>query len=1088
MDILQQQAYWLIPTVIAALILAIAWVRFKPFFWRIFISVVPLALAGVVTLNAWLNYSNVEHGGFRFNLGVDLAGGTILVYEVDRDWWATQNERERESFSADKLAQILKRRIDPANLLEVTIRPIKADPPRVEIILPIRSARGGVQGAADIERVKSKVSQVGKLEFRLVADTRDENGEAIMEDAKNAVQGFVLDAKNVPPAPSDELAWVELSPQAAKEANFSVQTPSGFQRVGTIAFYHGTYEPIDPKTGEAGPKVSRHFILTRVPPPEALVTGEDLATASEQPDPNTGRPEVVFTLKPDGADRFYELTNAVGHQMAIILDSKVMSYPTLQARLRESSRITMSNQERGLALKRKVEELVLILRTGALPATLSKEPVSTETMGPTLGEDTIRKGTWSIGLAFAAVVIFMVVYYRWAGAIASSALFANLLLTVGFMVAVKAVFTLPGLAGLVLTLGMAVDANVLIYERIREERERGAGLALAIRNGYDRAFPTIIDTHLTSIFTAIVLYAVGNDQLKGFGVSLTVGLLISLFTALYMTRIAFDILVANNWIGELKMIKLFSKPNIDFMAVRYYWFTATVALSIIGVLIFALRGEKGLSIEFTGGTSYKIEFKQPESIETVRSEVASARFTAATVQFPQAVRLDEVQQLLASAPEANRVPNPFVVPVTAGSTTVVTGKESQAFTIYTISTDQARVQADLAAALAKLSPSITTAEVGLPEPAVYTLYRAGSGYSQSAGATEGPYPGFVEGGNLTPDFMIRTTLKNRSVVQWMVSHIFGDRLVWTKVEAGPVKTLMGARLDKEFELKISDSNATAETVGRLVGEWMKDRGIALPDQYFQVDSPSGDQAPLEGGTTIVRVQLTPPEGTTVEELIAFLTAKDGPLYQPKSDGVQNVDSTLAAETQSKALVAILLSWGAICAYLWFRFGNWTFGLAAVLCLIHDLCFTVGLIGLAHYVVVYTPFGGWLLLEDFKLDMPAIAALLTLVGFSVNDTIVVFDRIREVRGKSPELTPEMINTSINQTLSRTLLTSLTVFLVVFVLYVAGGEGVHLFSFVMVVGVIIGTYSSIFVASPLLLWLGEGQAPSGSRTRQLQEAAT
>src|SRR5262249_19225092 len=153
------------------------------------------------------------------------------------------------------------------------------------------------------------------------------------------------------------------------------------------------------------------------------------------------------------------------------------------------------------------------------------------------GADTIRSGTTAVFWAFIAVLAFMLVYYRFAGLVACVALFANLLLTIGFMVLVNATFTLPGLAGLVLMLGMAVDANVLIYERLREERDRGASLSLAIRNGYDRAFPVIIDTHLTSIFTAIVLYAVGNDQLKGFGISLAVGLIISLFTSLYMTRL-----------------------------------------------------------------------------------------------------------------------------------------------------------------------------------------------------------------------------------------------------------------------------------------------------------------------------------------------------------------------------------------------------------------------------------------------------------------------------------------------------------------------------------------------------------------------
>src|SRR5207248_4627838 len=213
----------------------------------------------------------------------------------------------------------------------------------------------------------------------------------------------------------------------------------------------------------------------------------------------------------------------IKRHLAILLDGQIMSAPSLNAR------ITTDGIIEGNFTRAEVDRYVSMLRSGALPATLKPQPVSENTMGATLGEDTIFKGTVSVGIAFGAILIFMVVYYRFAGLVACVALLANLLLTVAFMAAVNATFTLPGLAGLVLMLGMAVDANVLIYERLREERDRGASLALSIRNGYDRAFPTIIDTHMTGIFTAIVLYVVGNDQLKGFGISLTVGLIISLF-------------------------------------------------------------------------------------------------------------------------------------------------------------------------------------------------------------------------------------------------------------------------------------------------------------------------------------------------------------------------------------------------------------------------------------------------------------------------------------------------------------------------------------------------------------------------------
>src|SRR5262249_2133785 len=251
-----------------------------------------------------------------------------------------------------------------------------------------------------------------------------------------------------------------------------------------------------------------------------------------------------------------------------------------------------------------------------------QKPVAENTIGATLGEDTIRSGTRAVGWAFVAVLAFMLVYYRFAGLVACIALLANLLLTVAFMVLVHAAFTLPGLAGLVLMLGMAVDANVLIYERLREERERVASLALAIRTGYDRAFPTIIDTHLSSIFTAIVLFVVGNDQLKGFGISLTVGLVISLFTSLYMTRTMFNLWLAKGWLKKLSMMHIFrAVPHIDFMAIRYYWFTATILLTILGFTLFVVRGKAGLNIDFIGGTAYTGQLNKMVTISELRESL-----------------------------------------------------------------------------------------------------------------------------------------------------------------------------------------------------------------------------------------------------------------------------------------------------------------------------------------------------------------------------------------------------------------------------------------------------------------------------------
>jgi SecD/SecF fusion protein len=1085
-DFLTHNGYWFWPLLAGAVILLIARLRARPFFWRIAVCVVPLVLAARVVAEAWYNdtlppiqvqlleetnkgdlphsllvsstaqivvpdnvtdaayewykrqklgdrppesfyaidersLTNSESGryhqvrlnfalppgrrydaaaelarfltaelnrGFRFNLGVDLAGGTILVYEADPDWWNSLRPEERARFDDNELAEILKRRIDPNNLMEVTIRPVKRtaenQPPRVEIILPMRPATAGVQGSADIERIKNIVGRAGKLEFRILADTRYDN--AAVQEARDLIraQGFKADEKNVPPAP-DGYQWVELSEEASRElVEQRRNLPENTVDVApsTLVYYHAPVER------PGGDRYVRRFILTKAPTAETIVTGEDLQSASPFNDPTHGY-VVSFSLKAGSQQRFAELTKlgAVSDEsqkpyMAIILDNRVMSYPRLQNQLRDNGIIIMSEQ--GTARKQKVDELVQILRSGALPATLKQQPVSELTMGPTLGQETIEKGEFAVVISLLAVVAFMTLYYRFAGLVASAAVFANLLLTVGFMVAVKAAFTLPGLAGLVLTLGMAVDANVLIFERMREERERGASLALALRNGYDRAFPAIFDSNLTTIFTAVVLFVVGNDQLKGFGITLATGLVFSMFTALYMTRLVFDMVYAYGWLRELRMMKLMSRPNIDFMRVRYYWFTATVLLSIFGLVVFVLRGEQGLNIDFTGGTAYSIEFKEPKRAEEVRQAVA----------------------------------NPDLPP-----------------------------------------------ELRLRDPSVDAIFRADA-------LTQ----------DTTTTFTIRTPEMDRTKVRQAVAGIFGDQLVWVEL-TGEVKDAeptaddkRDGRAAKRIELTFANKAVAREEVDRLVTNWLQANPQFQPGdvRYEIVGVGPGDQNLYKQ----IAVQIALPEDLAgqAESLKEYLVAS---LHQPKSDRLENFDSQLAEATRYRAMAAIALSWLAVCLYLWFRFGNWTFGLAAVLCLIHDLIFALGLIGFSHYFINIPGMQSVLLLEDFKLDLAAVAALLTLIGYSVNDTIVVFDRIREVRGKSPELTPKMINDSLNQTLSRTVLTGITTFLGVIILYVLGGEGIHLFSFVMLIGLIIGTYSSIFVASPLLLMFGEGRQPTPAR---------
>jgi SecD/SecF fusion protein len=285
---------------------------------------------------------------------------------------------------------------------------------------------------------------------------------------------------------------------------------------------------------------------------------------------------------------------------------------------------------------------------------------------------------------------------------------------------------------------------------------------------------------------------------------------------------------------------------------------------------------------------------------------------------------------------------------------------------------------------------------------------------------------------------------------------------------------------------VEQAVASRAQVSRVLTDQLIKHGMTADAQDYLLE---GLGTEIQGRFHWLDLQLARPVDKT--KLAAVLTATREELaLKPQPELLENFDSQLATETQLRALYAILASWAAILLYLWFRFGNWTFGLAAVLCLIHDLFFTLGAIGFCHYLHEWAPgLANALLIQDFKIDLSTVAALLTLVGYSVSDTIVVFDRIREVRGKNPLLTPQMINDSVNQTLSRTLLTAFSVWLVVMVLYIFGGEGIRLFAFVMVVGVFVGTYSSIYIASPLLLMFGEGtRSKKGMLVRQPQAAGS
>lgn len=1098
----------------------------------------------------------------RYRLGIDLAGGTILVYEINLE--RTQ-ERKRalgeggggpavsgpaRGLSGEEMNQLaaqIKRRIDPTDIKNVTVRPLGDS--RIEIIIPFANpfARpsDGRQNltAEEIEETKRLIAQMGVLEFRILANGADDqdgirDARAVIDSAPAETLTAWAVAGQAPPGPDDEYAvdigdtkarvkyvWAELGPEerealglsnrfeaeggafwklvaASRAAGKTLAVRASDQgyvpadnATASMVLYSRTCQSREQLEREAAERARlkrenptwsdeeveknldakkyEYFVLTRVSPEDSLRVGGDITlTATVDTDPRTFNPCVSFRFNAAGAQQFGRITRRnkpssnVTRQLAILLDDRVVSAPTLQ------SEITAQGQITGRFDRKTVERLVQILRSGALSAELRPNPVAENTIGPTLGKDTIQKGTTAIVLAFLAVLVFMVFYYRFAGLVACVALFANLLLTVGFMVAVNAAFTLPGLAGLVLTLGMAVDANILIYERLREERNRGANIATAIRNGYDRAFPTIIDTHLTSIFTAVVLYTFGNDQLKGFAISLTAGLVISLFTSLYMTRLVFDYWQHRRWLTQLRMLRLFEKPSFNPMKYRHGFFTATMLLTAAGLGLFLYRGEAGLNVDFRGGTVFDGRLKDGEERGLTTTSDGKPGFRELLGPENQKRRLTAVAARWENKPFGEAaLANEFVYTISYadGTTATVTLSQKPAG-----ATDE------------EMAADVVARASVLPDVSVEQRFLSGESYPDGKSRY----------------FTVRTTERQPQLVRVSLDRLLRD-------DEGR-SLLAGATMTFRVEGAGAVLNFSRPTSLAYVRDLLRREFATALRQDVGADSftltglgaEPGSKGPFEAmrldvsrNPAFAALAADKPDPAAHKDALATFTALLESTRQafdaaPEPERLEVFDSQLASETRAKAFYAILASWIAILLFLWFRFGNWTFGAAAVICLIHDLSFTLGAIAVCHYLYLVPGFS-YLGIEDFKIDLAAVAALLTLVGYSVCDTIVVFDRIREVRGKNPRLTPEMINESVNQILGRTILTSATVFLVSIVLYAFGGEGIHLFAFVMVVGVLVGTYSSVFVAAPLLLLFGEGRdetpAPAEEPTDKDTEGA-
>jgi len=572
-----------------------------------------------------------------------------------------------------------------------------------------------------------------------------------------------------------------------------------------------------------------------------------------------GEAEVSMSMNSEGAKKWANLTREnVGKSIAIVLDGYVVSAPVVRTEIKGGSSSISGNFTQAEAT-----DLANILNSGKMPARARIE--SEEVIGPSLGQASINAGLNSFLIAFLVVLLYMVFYYsRSAGLIADIALVANMFFLIGVLASLQAVLTLPGIAGIVLTIGMSVDANVLIYERIREEITAGKGVKLAIADGYKNAYSAIIDANVTTLLTGIILYLFGTGPIKGFATTLVIGILTSLFSAIFITRLIYERKLAKDKSSLRFSTKLtnnaFKKAHINFIGLRKIFYVISGVIVLTGALGLIIRG-LNTGVDFTGGRNFVIQFTHEVNPVEIRNSL---------------------------------------------------GKEF------------------------------------------------------------GEMPGVITFGEKNT---VRITTK------YMID---------------------------------SDTPEADSLIKAMLFDGLK--------PYFKKDISYSD----------------------------FMTTDD---YVKST---QKVGPTIADDIKVQAVEAIVFALIMMFIYIFVRFRNWQYGLGAVLALVHDVTITLGMFALFHDIMPFS----------MEIDQAFIAAILTVVGYSINDTVVVFDRIREYRNIYRKRdNQETMNLALNSTLSRTFSTSLSTFFVILTIFIFGGEVIRGFTFALLVGIVVGTYSSLFIATPV-----------------------
>ena len=953
-----------------------------------------------------------------FRLGLDLRGGTRLVYRFDFEEAIRQGKISTAEYGAradmlQAFTTIIHSRVDPQGVMELTIRPEGDD--RIVIELPGAAELATTEvagklaqplGAADktltIEAVDQAVVKafpvtggvvrIGqeKIEYArrdgpnlLDARRGAENTAAVEHAAGDEVDLLSNDdlqkrIENV----GDLQFLLQAGPQDFQRSNTDQTTES--QKVETWrrenpgvpieSFNRLTFEQGGPppsirwypeKLKSDAPEIpidQRQLVALTVPKEEWVFTGDHLSAAYLTSD-DSGYPAVGFEFEAERKGAFGDFTEAhIGDGLAIVLNGEVATVATIQSKLPGSGHI--SGGAAGFTPK-EVQELITVLRSGSLrikPQLLDKSRV-----GASLGEDYVATGALSSAVSFLVVVAFMTFIYRRLGWFSVIGLLVNLVLLMGTLAFLRAALSLPGIAGIVLTVGMAVDGNILIFERLREELNRGLKLVQAARAAFERASVTIIDSNLTTLIAGAILYYFGTGPIRGFATTLCVGIATTLFTVIVVTQV---LIFADIKRGRTsyRMLDLIKGQNIRFLD----WAKPAIAVALVVIvstnaLFISLPNQEKLGIDFLGGFTMTVRTEEPRQVSELRELVG---------QIPGTIgRSAEVKEILE------------------------TGSKESGYTGFRI--------------MYKLSGDETDAQ--------------------------------GDSGSETGEGEIRDAL---------ASVLTKDPIRAEVVPAADAAAVSG-------ELRFEDAHPT-EDLAATLGE----AGL----REVKVD-------PVEGQTGWYRFEGQTDSGRDAGTVLAAIRGRiegradsRGTPYSVLSPVPESslVGAAVGAELRDAAIKAMLLALAATVLYLRVRFAEYSYGIAVVVTLVHDVLVTLGAIAVAN----------WSGLLQAEVDLSMIAAFLTIIGYSQNDTIVIFDRVRENLPRMKKPLKEVLNDSINQTLGRTILTSSTVFLTIVVLFLfnLGTRNVlEGFSFALIIGVISGTFSTVYIAAPVLMWFENRRQP-------------